>query len=68
MKTTMKVKDIANRLGLDPSTVRQWLVAGQGPKHVRTPRGHYRFLDATEVERWIDGLGCSNGETGTEEN
>jgi excisionase family DNA binding protein len=56
------VSEIARRLQVSPGTVRRWLAAGQGPAHVKTPRGHHRFLDGLAVEQWIETLRA----TGTE--
>jgi hypothetical protein len=56
MEKPLRIKDLSTRLGVDPTTVRAWLLAGKGPAHVRTPGGHFRFLDSDEVERWVQSL------------
>lgn len=50
MKKWMSLSEIANELGVHPSTVRNWADKNQIPVH-RTPGGHRRF-DFEEVQLW----------------
>jgi len=57
MKTKpLRVRDLANLIGVDPSTVRRWLLNGEGPAHIKTPGGHFLFDDQNALEAWIESL------------
>lgn len=51
MNKIMRLPEVAEIIGVHASTLRRWCEAGYGPRHIRTPRGTYRF-SAKDVEIW----------------
>lgn len=39
----VRMSKVAADLAIHPSTLRRWCEAGEGPPHIRTPRGTYLF-------------------------
>jgi predicted DNA-binding transcriptional regulator AlpA len=52
----VRVRDLAERIGVDVSTVRRWLANGDGPPHIKTPGGHIIFDDPEALDQWIESL------------
>jgi excisionase family DNA binding protein len=47
----LRLTSVARDLGVHPSTLRRWCESGEGPPHIRTPRGTYLF-NADDVKNW----------------
>jgi len=52
MKRTLRLPEVAERIGVHSSTLRRWCEEGKGPRHIKTPGGTYIFR-AEEVEKWL---------------
>lgn len=50
-----RISDLAKQLGVSSSTVRRWVTSGDGPEHIRTPKGTYLFRPE-DVETWLKSL------------
>ncbi|MDS9470291.1 helix-turn-helix domain-containing protein [Paracoccus sp. MBLB3053] len=46
-------KEVANRLGVAESTVRNWRAQGRGPQSIKLPTGAVRYRPE-DVVRWVD--------------
>ena len=55
MSKSLRLSEVAQDLGVDPSTLRRWCQKGKGPRHIKTPGGTYIFLPE-HVEEWKKGL------------
>lgn len=53
MSDFLKVAQVAKELDLDPRHVRRLASQGLIPSTVKTPGGHYRFINNRELQRWI---------------
>jgi len=55
MAETLRIKDVAQKLGVTSQTMRLWCREGKGPQHRRTPGGMVLF-DRADVEAWLKSL------------
>lgn len=55
MKNTLRLPELAERIGIHSSTLRRWCEEGKGPRHIKTPGGTYIFR-SEDVEKWLAGL------------
>jgi len=51
----MRSREVANLVGVDITTFRIWCNQGDGPRGIRTPGGHWRFMQ-TDVDQWLRDL------------
>ncbi len=49
----LKIKQVAEKLGIHPLTLRKWIQAGEGPEHIRTP-GDLILIREEDLEHWIE--------------
>jgi excisionase family DNA binding protein len=52
MERLLRIEDVAEWLGVKPSTVYSWLQRGRGPPVVKLPSGAVRFRREA-VEAWV---------------
>jgi excisionase family DNA binding protein len=52
---SLRVKRVAELVGVASVTVRRWCEAGKGPRGLRTPGGHWLFSEE-DVQQWLKTL------------
>jgi len=48
----LKIRQVAEMVGVDPTTIRRWCAAGKGPEHFKTPGGVLLF-PADAARQWV---------------